>query len=49
MPHKEHEIKDIDFAVITISDTRNKDTDVSGKIGMELIENAGIEFHYIKS
>ena len=41
MTHEGHEIKDIDFAVITISDTRNRDTDISGKKAVELMEAAG--------
>ena len=41
MTHEGHEIKDMDFAVITISDTRNRETDISGKTAVELIEAAG--------
>lgn len=41
MSHEGHEIKDIDFAVITVSDTRNEDTDISGKTAIERIEGEG--------
>ena len=41
MTHEEHEVKDIDFAVITVSDTRSRDTDISGKTAVRLIEDAG--------
>jgi len=41
MTHEGHEIKDIDFAVITVSDTRNENTDISGKNAIEMVEKAG--------
>lgn len=41
MTHEGHELKDIDFAVITVSDTRKKENDISGKRAIELIEAAG--------
>lgn len=41
MIHEGHEVKDIDFAVITVSDTRDRDSDISGKTAIELIEGKG--------
>jgi len=41
MTHEGKELKDINFAVITVSDTRNRETDISGKTAVELIEAAG--------
>ncbi len=41
MTHEGHELKEIDFAIITVSDTRKKENDLSGKKAIELIEGAG--------
>jgi molybdenum cofactor biosynthesis protein B len=40
IPHKNAEIKSVNCAVITISDTRTFDTDISGKIAQEMLLNA---------
>ncbi|MEH7246563.1 molybdenum cofactor biosynthesis protein B [Neobacillus niacini] len=39
--HKQGAPKRVNCKVITVSDTRNKDTDKSGKLMMELLEQAG--------
>jgi len=39
--HKKHSIKDISFALVTVSDTRTEENDESGKIIIEFIEKAG--------
>ncbi|WHX99609.1 molybdenum cofactor biosynthesis protein B [Neobacillus sp. DY30] len=39
--HKQEAPKTINCKVITVSDTRNKDTDKSGKLMIELLEQAG--------
>ncbi|WP_342432578.1 molybdenum cofactor biosynthesis protein B [Neobacillus sp. FSL H8-0543] len=39
--HKKEAPKAVRCKVITISDTRDKDTDKSGKLMMEMLENAG--------
>lgn len=39
--HKQEAPKKINCKVITVSDTRNKDTDKSGKLMIELLEQAG--------
>lgn len=39
--HKQHAQKSVNCKIITVSDTRNKDTDKSGKLMIELLEDAG--------
>lgn len=39
--HKKHAEKTVGCKIITVSDTRDKDTDKSGKLMIELLENAG--------
>jgi molybdopterin adenylyltransferase len=39
--HKQEADKAVNCKVITVSDTRNKDTDKSGKLMMEMLEQAG--------
>ncbi len=39
--HKHHAVKDIGFAVVTISDTRTAETDTSGILIREFIKDAG--------
>lgn len=41
--HKAHAPKDLKFAVVTVSDTRTKDTDESGKLINDLLIGAGYE------
>jgi molybdenum cofactor biosynthesis protein B len=40
IPHENSDIKSVNCAVITISDTRTFDTDISGKIAQEMLINA---------
>jgi molybdopterin adenylyltransferase len=39
--HKQGAVKSVPCKVITVSDTRNKDSDKSGKLMMEMLEQAG--------
>ena len=39
--HKQKALKSVNCKVVTVSDTRNKDNDKSGKLMMELLEEAG--------
>jgi molybdopterin adenylyltransferase len=39
--HKQGAAKAVNCKIITVSDTRNKDTDKSGKLMMEMLEQAG--------
>ena len=39
--HKKTALKSVRCKVITVSDTRDKDNDKSGKLIIELLENAG--------
>ena len=39
--HKREAPKSINCKIITVSDTRNKDTDKSGKLMIELLEQSG--------
>ena len=39
--HKKHSIKNINFAVVTISDTRTKENDLSGILIQEILINNG--------
>jgi len=39
--HKKAAPKTVNCKVITVSDTRNKETDKSGKLMMDLLEQAG--------
>ena len=39
--HKQEAPKKVNCKVITVSDTRNKDTDKSGKVMIEMLEQAG--------
>jgi molybdenum cofactor biosynthesis protein B len=39
--HKQGAAKNVNCKVITVSDTRNKDTDKSGRVMMEMLEQAG--------
>ena len=39
--HKKKALKSVNCKVITVSDTRNKDSDKSGKLMMEFLEEAG--------
>jgi len=44
--HRRDQKVEADFAVLIVSDSRTKDTDESGKIAIELIENEG---HHVKA
>jgi len=39
--HKKHSIKNINFAIVTISDTRTKQNDLSGILIQEILKNNG--------
>ena len=41
--HKKEAPKKVNCKVITVSDTRDKDTDKSGKLMMELLEQQGMK------
>ncbi len=50
--HKKHAIQNISFAIITVSDTRNEETDESGMLIKELARNGGhriAEYRIIKN
>ncbi len=49
--HKKHSLPNISFSLVTVSDTRTKENDESGKIIIKLIEKAGhrvVEYGIIK-
>lgn len=49
--HKAHQVKDIGFAVITVSDSKTVETDTSGALIKELIEGAGhrvVSYYIVK-
>src|SRR3954452_12676841 len=39
--HKQKALKSVNCKVVTVSDTRNKDNDKSGKLMIELLQGAG--------
>jgi molybdopterin adenylyltransferase len=40
IPHQHSKINSVNCAIITVSDTRNQETDISGKIAQEILINA---------
>lgn len=46
IPHEYSEINSVNCAIITVSDTRNQDTDISGKISQEMLIKANHKIVY---
>ncbi|MBL1209696.1 MogA/MoaB family molybdenum cofactor biosynthesis protein [Geminocystis sp. GBBB08] len=47
IPHQDSQIKSVNCAIITVSDTRNEETDISGKIMQQILINFGHKIiHY---